>query len=94
MWLNSVIRETRDWLRGAEGGAEEFGAVTFHCIETNNVVLGAPAVSVRVGEAGEEEARSHVPDIGEPRRLGFGRIPGAWGLGGGPVGHERCAGAG
>lgn len=27
---------------GGQGGAEEFSAMTFHCIETDNVVLGAP----------------------------------------------------
>ena len=70
-WLNSAIRETRDSCRVAKRAAEEFGAVTFHCIVTDNVVLGAPAVSVRVGEAGAQEARSRVPDIGGPGAGGW-----------------------
>lgn len=40
--------------------------MTFHCIVTDNVVLGARAVSVRVGEAGALEARSRVSDTGGP----------------------------
>lgn len=29
---------------GGRGGSEELGAVTFHCIRTDNVVLGGLAV--------------------------------------------------
>lgn len=45
--------------------------MTFHCIGNDNVVLGAPAV----GEAREEEAPSHVPDIGGPERTGLRENP-------------------
>lgn len=50
------------------------------------MVLGAPAVSVRAGEAGEEEARSCVPDIGGPGRAVLRENPGGVGPRRGPVG--------
>lgn len=84
--LNSAIRETRDWLRGAKGGSEEFRAVTFHCTQTDNVV-GDPG-NVRVGEARKEEA-SLCPWHWGTRRTGLLENPWGVGPGRGPGGARK-----
>lgn len=49
---------------------------------------------MRVGEAGEEEAPSRVPDIGGPGKAGLLENLRAWGFGRGPGGARTLPGAG